>query len=222
MRMWIDPATEWRRLSEHYRSLSDAELRELGADSADLTEVAQQVLHDEMKTRGLGEPGTNSPDVATKQAATATIDSREDLDVYVPSADGTDDDQQVDGPVEYTWKTLLCECETQEQARCLAEALRRAHIDSWVQIRGTLYPKIMVAADQLDQARTIADQPISQAIVDEVKADQSAPPEYFESPKCPNCGAGDPTLEAVDPTNQWRCEGCGKSWAETEAVSPAG
>ncbi len=65
--MWNDPATEWRRLTQHYKSLSDEELRELGSDPSDLTEVAQQVLRDEMKQRGLSEPKSASP-VASKEA----------------------------------------------------------------------------------------------------------------------------------------------------------
>jgi hypothetical protein len=39
--MWNDPAREWRRLTERYRTLSDEELRELSAEKVDLTEVAQ-------------------------------------------------------------------------------------------------------------------------------------------------------------------------------------
>ena len=54
--MQSDPALEWRRLTEHYREMSDEELRELAADFANLTETAQQVLAQEMRSRGLGDP----------------------------------------------------------------------------------------------------------------------------------------------------------------------
>jgi hypothetical protein len=219
--MWNDPATEWRRLTEHYKSLSDDELLELSADKADLTEVAQQVLRDEMKMRGLSESRATLSNAPPAKPAAATIESREDLVIYTPSAQGTDEDDNTDSSVEYTWKTLLCECETRVQARCLAEVLRQAHIDSWIEIQGTSYPKIMVAADQLDQARVIADQPISQAIIDEVRADESAPPELFELPRCPSCRAEDPSLESVDPANRWRCEACGREWIEAGTASPA-
>ena len=36
----------------------------------------------------------------------------------------------------------------------------------------------------------------------------------FEAPKCPKCGAEDPVLESVEPTNTWLCEACGKRWTE--------
>ena len=154
-RMWNDPATEWRRLTEHYRSLSDDELRELSADMADLTEVAHQVLRDEMKTRGLSESRA-APSLAPKKAVISQERDRWDLSLYdIPPAIGADENQDQSEPVEYSWKTELCECETREQVWQLAEALRRAGIDSWVQgvsERSAYYPKVMVAADQLEQA----------------------------------------------------------------------
>ena len=51
--MQADPIAELRRLTEHYRELSDDELRNLAADFADLTETAQQALRTEMQSRGL-------------------------------------------------------------------------------------------------------------------------------------------------------------------------
>jgi len=51
-----NPDKEWRRLTGHYAGLYDGELLELARDHKSLTEMAQQVLRDEMKKRGLGEP----------------------------------------------------------------------------------------------------------------------------------------------------------------------
>ena len=217
--MWNDPAEEWRRLTEHYRSLSDEELRELAADLVDLTEVAQQVLRDEMKMRGLSLPGATAE--APKPAATI-FEKPDDFRFYdAPAASGADEGEESDDPVEYTWKTQLCECETKEQVLQLGEALRRAGIDSWVQNKGSRYFHVQVAADQLEQARVIAAQPIPQDIVDQLKADAEGPPSYFELPRCPSCGTDDPMLESADPSNQWRCEACGKQWIETETASSA-
>lgn len=218
--MWNDPAEEWRRLTEHYRSLSDEELRELAADRVDLTQVAQHVLRDEMKVRGLAAPGMNAIE-APKPAEINEDDLARDVGLYqVPPAQEMDQDEHSGEPVEYTWKTQLCECETQEQVWQIAESLRRAGVDSWVQSRGLAYPRVMVAADQLENARVIAVQPIPQDIIDQVKGDAEKSPGYFESPRCPNCGADDPILEGADVANHWRCEACGKGWSETEAAAP--
>jgi hypothetical protein len=93
--------------------------------------------------------------------------------------------------------------------------LSRAGIESWIERPGGDWmiggPRVLVAADQLDEARRIAAQPIPQEIVELSKIDV---PE-FEPPSCPQCGAADPVLEGVDPFNTWRCEACGKQWTES-------
>jgi ribosomal protein L37AE/L43A len=139
-------------------------------------------------------------------------------------------DQNGDAEVhDYTWKTLVCECETSEQAWQLKEVLRRAGIESWFEFDGqslSFVPQIqdrvgvgglrvLVAADQLDQARAVAARPIPPEIVEESKTSE---PDY-SPPTCPRCGASDPILEAVDPVNYWKCDQCGASW--TDSAAPA-
>lgn len=59
--MFSSPDQEWRRLTELYAEKYDEELWELAADYKNLTEMAQQVLRDEMKKRGLGDPTQPRP-----------------------------------------------------------------------------------------------------------------------------------------------------------------
>jgi DNA-directed RNA polymerase subunit M/transcription elongation factor TFIIS len=49
----VDPTAEWRRLSEHYRRMSDNELLVLARQNSELTEAAQRALADEVCQRGL-------------------------------------------------------------------------------------------------------------------------------------------------------------------------
>jgi DNA-directed RNA polymerase subunit M/transcription elongation factor TFIIS len=49
----LDPAEEWRYISERYRQMSDEELLALAPQSSELTHVAQQALAVEMSRRGL-------------------------------------------------------------------------------------------------------------------------------------------------------------------------
>jgi len=223
------PIADWQNLTEHYRSLCDEELDELAADFVDLTETAQQVLRNEMENRGLREPRVKAepqtkakpqrspeqrkqPVAPPRFASSVEPDSRDHQDI---DADGPDGE---DAPSEYTWKTPLCECDTTDQAQQIHEALKRAGIDSWVERPGTRWgasvPRVVVAADQLEEAIQIASQPIPQDILDQ--SHEEIP--EFEPPKCPQCGAEDPVLEAVDPFNTWHCEACGNEWTE----SPAG
>ena len=245
--MQADPILEWQTLTDHYRKLGDDELRELAADFKDLTETAQQVLRAEMRSRGLGDPEkatsapespsvvSNAPEIRRDDSALPVFDSLPGRTALafgsrhpglVPDTPNSSDDDA--GPHEYTWKTVLCECNTDEEAKQLKEVLHRAGIESWFNFGGyttSIVPSIsrslqiggiqvLVAADQLDQARIIAARPIPPEIVEESETEV---PE-FVPPSCPKCGASDPVLEAVDPANSWKCEQCGERWTESAAA----
>ena len=233
--MQDDPVRYWQDLTENYRQMSDGELLSLAEKPEDLTDIAQQVLGDEMKKRKLSEPKAEPmPPAGAKNQA----DIR-----WEPSSYRYEfpDDHPEDGdaPREYTWKTKLCDCETRMQALQLAAALQRAGIDSWIQgPRGTssafdlTFPRILVAADQLEQAQAIATQPIPQDIIDELMEEEENRPQEFELPRCPKCGApdpvlcpaeelkpGDPRRHDLDWVNMWLCEACGAEWADPQATN---
>jgi hypothetical protein len=208
--MRTDPVEEWQRLTHHYRTLTDDQLGELAVDFADLTEMARQILRGEMSTRGLRDP--QSPAGFHKTLEDGAVRQRET---------GLDPEPEDALPHEYTWKTLLCECGTREEAWRIGEVLRRAGIESWIEGPGMYSPyadldlaspRVLVAADQLDEARVIASRPIPQDVIDESKA---TVPE-FEPPHCPKCGAADPVLESADEANTWRCDLCGRHWTDGE------
>lgn len=229
--MEIDYAAEWQRLTRHYAEMGDEELRELADQFTDLTELAQQVLRDEMRKRRLGDPGDHRQLGSLREESRRRGERRDaskpgldppaqwETAAALPPEEG--DNSEVDPAREYTWKTLLCECETREEAWQIYELLRRAGIESWIEAPSRLAelnvngPRLMVAADQLDEARLIAAQPVPQDIIDESKI---TVPE-FEPPHCPRCQAGDPVLESVDPCNVWSCEICGHEWSEAEGKS---
>lgn len=216
--MEIDRAAEAQRLIEHYRQMYDAELLNLAADSANLTEIAQQVLRDEMRLRGLadrGRPRDRRDSTAPPRNEPFLPPSQWETAANLPVAD---EDGEEEHPAHgFTWKTLLCECDTREQAWQIREVLRRAGIESWIETPASYSidlsgPRVVVPADRLDQAREIASQPIPQDIIDE---STMKVPEY-ELPSCPRCGATDPVLESVDPVNTWACEACGAGWSDPE------
>jgi ribosomal protein L37AE/L43A len=238
--MQSDPILDWQRLTEHYRQMSEGELLAVADDFADLTPTAQQVLRGELRNRGLGDRG----DIDRAQAAAAARSALPLADKAPPAPsaivtklagafgadppdlvpDTPDCEEEKAGPHEYTWKTPLCECDTREESWQIQEVLRRAGIESWIDFQGSIYPgapstahrlgvgglQVLVAADQLDQARATASRPIPAEIVEE---SETQVPD-FTPPSCPKCGAGDPVLESVDPSNTWRCEQCGEQWAD--------
>jgi len=209
--MQEDTTAEWQRLTQLYSEMGDGELEELNDDIGNLTDVAQQVLRDEMKKRGLNEPSVpRGPFESSERFAPRQSDA--DVD----SLTEYDDAEDGELPPEFTWKTLLCECEEREEAWQIREALRQAGIESWIEGSGSQVwdgrsnPRILVAADQFEHAREIVSQPIPQAIIE---LSRMQVPD-FEPPLCPSCGADDPILEGADPVNTWLCERCGKQWAD--------
>lgn len=218
--MHIDQAEEWRRLTEHYRTLYDEELLNLAIEPGDLTEIAQQILRDEMRTRGLDNP-IGKDTVRVPQIRNADSKSQEALppgawENAIALSDQEEETGEEEAPHTYTWKTPLCDCASREEAWQIREVLRRAGIDSWIEAPsyGALDlngPRVVVAADQLEQARAIASRPIPQDIIDDSKIEL---PE-FETPHCPTCGSADPLLMSVEPVNTWQCELCGKEWTDS-------
>lgn len=209
--MQTDPLEEWRRLTEHYREISDGELEELAAQIGDLTETAQQVLRDEMRHRGWNESHhQNEADNGATWMPAGRRGAVETGPDSVPGPDGENSGEDL--PVEFTWKTLLCETDTRAEAWQIYEMLRRAGIESWLeaQARGAGNPRVMVAADQLDAAGAVAAGPVPADIVEE----STAPAKEFELPRCPECGAEDPVLESAEPVNAWRCEACDAEWTD--------
>ena len=196
------PDQQWRRLTKLYGDMYDGQLLELAATFNDLTEMARTVLRDELRKRALGDP------LAPGWSAAAQLKVHEE-EALEPA-----EDAGAEKPVEFTWKVPLWECNLSIEALQIAEALRRAGIQCWLNrpqfpsdLRG---PTVLVAADQLDEARAVIANPIPQDIIDE---SQMEIPEYAP-PVCPSCGAADPILVSTEPANSWECEACGKEWID--------
>jgi len=207
--MPTDPLEEWRRLSALYNEMGDIEIQELADQINDLTPTAQDVLRNELKKRRISTEA-NDPVVHWHQEHGTAADT--DLDV-----------SEEEGVLDYTWKVGLCRCESLEEAAARSEMLRRAGIDSWVQRPGARFVvpwlelgvgdiQINVGADQLEQAQTIIEKPIPQDIIDQLNEEAAAP--QYEIPTCPKCGAPDPILESVEPSNNWLCESCDHTWSD--------
>lgn len=211
--MQTDPMEEWRRLTALYSEMGDVEIRELAGQIDDLTPNAQQVLRDELKKRGFSNQRSTAPAPASDQPGREAKVSWEPASYRYKFSSVPDESE---GPHEYTWKVPLCECETSSEAWRIAQMLKRGGIDSWIEApefnRAVGCSRILVGADQLDQARLVAEQPISQDVLDEEKELEEAAP--YENPTCPKCRAADPTLESVEPSNNWLCESCGYTWSD--------
>ncbi|HWE87197.1 MAG TPA: hypothetical protein VG267_19780 [Terracidiphilus sp.] len=200
-----DPRAEQDRMrfAAHYSGLPDGDLLDLADDLESLTAGAQLALGQELERRGLGEMRaiTESQEVEEEDAL-----ARAEARMSARQRAGAEDD--ADPPAEYTWKVPLSEYETRQETWQRYEMLRRAGIESW--LSDATGNRLQVAADQLEEAQHIVEQPVPADIVEQ---SQMTLPE-FEMPKCPSCHAADPVLIDTVPINTWLCESCGKEWAE--------
>ncbi|HUX43641.1 MAG TPA: hypothetical protein VMV57_02720 [Terracidiphilus sp.] len=211
--MQTDPSRNWQALADIYSKKPDGELCELADDFANLTEVAQEVLRQEMNKRGLADPTAAKTQQRRPQ-------SPAEAQFGPPDGESAEDGEDGEAAHEYTWKTPLCTGHSKEHAWQIKEMLRREGIECWIDVGQNAWeqssPRVMVAADELELAREVLAKPIPQEIVDESMGEA---PE-FEAPPCPACGTADPVLVGVDPANLWQCEACGNEWSEgDEGVS---
>jgi hypothetical protein len=191
----IDPVEEWRRLNVLYSEMGDGELLELRTAFADLTEVAQGVLRNEMKRRKLWD----LPPAAEHSVEVSGKDPVTNDDFF--------QDLRLGG-------VIVGEYDTVNEAKLAGYVLDLAGVRA-VMVDGNgqfdlRLPFVRVAPEDAEKADAILAQPISE----EVRADWQATQELpdFEVPPCPHCSCQEVLLEAFEPNNQWLCEECGHRW----------
>jgi hypothetical protein len=189
-----DPVEEWHRLSALYSEMSDVELVELRDAFDDLTDVAQDVLRDELKKRQLWEVKSSAEPSADEQVQDAGPSSSEHLRLGVTV--GTYD--------------------TTNEAKLAGYVLELAGIEAVVADASGSFdlpiPVVRVAPEDAERAAALLAQPISPETRAEFEATINLPD--FEVPQCPQCKSEDVLLEAVEPNNQWVCDDCGHSWED--------
>ncbi|HKF47562.1 MAG TPA: hypothetical protein VKB38_09415 [Terracidiphilus sp.] len=190
---------ELLRITQHYATLDDDDLRDLSDDYGNLTSAAQQALREEMQRRGMDDlvPETDDGYNATDEAEANPNFQAADL-------------RAQNAPEQNEWWVRVAAMEDRQQARQRVMMLS----DTGIDVRGQLDPfgmyVIEVAANQADDANAILAQPIPQKIIDESKIEVPD----FVTPKCPRCKADDAVLESSGEVNHWHCDACGHEWDE--------
>ncbi len=90
--------------------------------------------------------------------------------------------------------------------------LKSAGIESLVpssEIGAIDVARVIVAPADAQSARLILSRPNALGTLTAEEA-------MFTGPACPECGAADPVLQSVEPTNEWLCEACGHLWRDAE------
>jgi hypothetical protein len=174
-------------LTELYSTYSEDELNSLAVTVNDLTDSAQQALKAEYVRRHLPMP-----------AATTTLTPIE--------ADDTE--SALHGFAANAPEECVFEFTDMEEALLAQSLLRSAGIPSVVptsEILAVDTPRLIVGPSDAVSAQLILSRPDANG--DEASA-------VFTESTCPKCGAVDPILESVEPTNHWHCEACDKRWQD--------
>ncbi len=191
----IEDAAQYRELVKLYGTYGDGELLALGRGMADLTEMAQTALREEMARRGLVLERSAEPE----QTKGLSEDDLARVRAYAALA-----------PPE-----CVFEFEDEQGASAAYLALAEEGIEAVALAGGAADgdrrgPRVVVAPGDAQRAAAVLSRPMAERF----KNEADGTPLEFDLPACPECGGGETMLEAVDPANHWRCDDCGHSWVD--------
>lgn len=209
----------WRGLVRLYGEKGDDELREMRGEFDELTEMAQGVLRDEMKRRGIWSEAGAAPVtkavVGDDEAALEAAEAAADEDETPTEPDGgwrrfTSHDLTLGGVV-------IHEYESEREAALCQFLLERAKIQCVVP-QGS--GQVKVAPDDAERAAAVLERGASLRVMAEFDAQYAAEESAggFAAPVCAKCGSHEVMLELNDAGNEWVCPDCGNRWEETVAV----
>jgi DNA-directed RNA polymerase subunit M/transcription elongation factor TFIIS len=209
-----DSASEWLRLTEHYRKMSDGELLQLARQTVTLTDSAQQALAAEIAIRRLKQPREESP--AHEERAVAVMPEPD------PDSPYAEDRELVE--IETVWS--------------LSDALQVQTLLDRAGIPFFLGPEKAtgVDADKLNYGQGVSVKVMRvglpwawRAMRNYEPRDQPQQPQEEEWTKipvpCPKCHSTEVAFEGLNPRPrnksdlasakyEWTCESCGHRWQD--------
>jgi hypothetical protein len=188
----ISDAEQYSELVRLYGEYGDDELIALGRRVGDLTETAQEILKGELARRKL----VVSPEVKEPVGDVIAAEKNDPGDGFGWLAS----------------EDCITEFAESEDALAAGEMLRTEGIECEVMLPQGLdmrAPRVAVAPTDVERAAILLAKPIPEEFRVMVRTR-----DQFEVPTCPGCGATDPLLEEIEPTNKWRCEVCDRVWVD--------
>jgi len=201
----LNERTERRRLADNYAGMSDGELHRLARNAQSLTEWAWEALEDEMDRRNLKYPEgpAGHPRESLELQELATVRQFRDL----PEA------------------LLAKGCLESAGIECFLADENLVRLDWFISnfIGGI---KLKVRAADIENARTILDEPILEGLYVQGIG-------LYEQPRCPKCQSLDVNFQELDrpiaymsaflrvpmPVQRpgWRCHSCDAEWEDDGA-----
>jgi hypothetical protein len=202
-----DPEHERQRLTELYNSMSDGELQAIADDAPNLTDVARQLLGEELRRRGSALELQHKTGRGSDGQEPPTSDAQE-LPSLVPVQ-----------RFQYLQDALLAKSRLESAGiECfLADDNTVRMSPYFAHIVGGV--RLVVGFEDLEAATEVLNQPIPESFEVEGVG-------VYQQPRCPQCGSVDISFEHVDREASlvlalplagagWTCEACGHNWQES-------
>ena len=198
------PEQEQRRLSELYGHMTEGELREIAGDAVDLTDMARQLLIEEIGKRGL--------DIRLAEAEAVSIFEARDMVTLR---------QFRDLPEALLAKGVL----NSAGIECVLVDDNMVRMDWFISnLLGGI--RLQVTRDDVEEAATVLSAPIPEGFDIEGL-------ERYQQPQCPRCGSFDIAhhsgldkrfallglwfaIPIPVPRNEWTCQTCGSVWRDSQ------
>jgi DNA-directed RNA polymerase subunit M/transcription elongation factor TFIIS len=210
----LDPAAEWRRLAEHYRTLTDEELLDLSHDLSDTTEVAKQALTQEITQRRLK---PSAPKLRPLPGPAPAAD-----DVYA-------DDREL---------VPICTVWSLSDARKLQRLLNAWGIPFYMGPEKAMVAEAVTSSFQngVDVEIMRVGWPWARQAMRFYEPEDEPPPTPEESAdhwaiRCPKCRSKDAIFERLQAGSansqggerkfEWTCGSCGYSWLDEGVMTKA-
>lgn len=214
-----DPTRERQRLQDEYSRMMDGELEQLALVEVDLTELARQILREQMSLRGLpheppqpsrGNPALSSSGAPAVPLATNDLESQSDLCVVRRFA-SFPEALVARGLLNYSGVSChLADENTLGSNPLLSHALGGV--------------RLFVRESELNEATKLLDEPMPDSI--EVPGVGK-----YVQPRCPQCYSLDITFGELNDaakislplglplpirSRDWMCHKCGSRWSDSE------
>jgi DNA-directed RNA polymerase subunit M/transcription elongation factor TFIIS len=230
----IHAAGEWLRLSEHYRGMTDGELIAIARDRSKLTEIAQQILAQELSQRKLTVEPEEQPTGPESTSRTAMAVSAPKTGDSIKSGDPDAADHDVadhDATDPYADDRKLFEI-------CVVWSLRDAlQVQRMLDVAGIPFFMGEEKATSVDSVTSNFAQGVSVQIMSigwpwarqalqyyepkDVPESEKQPWDEEVDVRCPSCRSKDILFEqlvetpnAVPPKFKWTCTICGHEWQD--------
>ena len=216
----IDPEQERQRLADYYSRQLDGRLEKVAGEAYELSDLAKEVLQEELARRGLGAELAEQAPVPIKKKS-------QPGDPQMPTVDGEADERELvtirhfrDLPEALLAKGSL----DSAGIKCALVDDNMVRMDwFWSNAMGGV--KLLVDPEEVAAAKEILAQPIPEHF------DVSGVGEY-EQPRCPRCASLDINFQETAPVSYlvkvpiyrhaWRCRACDLEWEDDGLKEPPG